>query len=71
MTAKDERVRVFGQKGREDLKYRKTVKEQQNDDQIEYSKIIKETVNESARRWFKRPAYDIKGSGTGGQENSK
>lgn len=53
------------------MKYRKTVKEKQNDDQIEYSRIVKETVSESARRWFNRPAYSIKGSGAGGQENSK
>ena len=53
------------------MRYRKTVKEQKNDDQIEYSRIVKETVNESARRWFNRPAYDIKGSGTSGQSNIK
>lgn len=53
------------------MKYRRTVKEQKNDDQIEYSKIVKETVNESAKKWFNRPAYSIKGSGTGGQENIK
>lgn len=52
------------------MKYRKTVKEKQNDDQIEYAKIIKETVNESARRWFNRPAYSIKGSGAGGTSNN-
>jgi hypothetical protein len=58
-------------KGRENLRYRKTVKEKQNDDQIEYSRIVKETVSESARRCFNRPAYNIKRSGTGGQENIK
>lgn len=58
-------------KGRENMRYRKTVKEKQNDDQIEYSRIVKETVSEQARRRFKRPAYDIKRSDAGGQENIK
>lgn len=53
------------------MKYRRTVKEHKNDDQIEYSRIVKQEVDEAAMRRFRRPAYDIKRSGTGGQENIK
>ena len=38
----------------------------ENIDKMNYERAVNEPSKESAKKWFKRPAYDIKRSGASG-----
>ena len=56
---------MAGKKERDNLR---TGKERRLDMQQHHDEMIKRSTNERAKKWFKRPAYSIRGD-TGGQIN--
>lgn len=59
---------MAGKKERDNLKHKRTRKEQQIDTEHLYEQMESKTPSERAKRWFQRPAYSIRGD-TSGQIN--
>ena len=56
---------MVSEKGRDDLKHKRTRKEQQIGTEHLYEQMESKTPSERARRWFQRPAYSIRGDTSG------
>lgn len=56
---------MVSKKGCDDLKHKRTRKEQQIDTEHQYEQMESKTPSERARRWFQRPAYSIRGDTSG------
>lgn len=61
---------MVAKKERDNLKHKRTRKEQQIDTEHLYEQMESKTPSERAKRWFQRPAYSIRGD-TSGQAKIK
>ena len=66
----DYSIGMVSEKERDNLKHKRTRKEQQIDTEHQYEQMESKTPSERARRWFQRPAYSIRGD-TSGQAKIK